>query len=249
MRRALRVVALCAGAMAAATSALPARADPDDYVATPAVEYGERELELFAGTATKGGQDRARASSLAFGYGVTQWWFTEVSARVNRFGGASTHFDAVEWENKFELTEPGEYPVDVGVLVEVERPHDRAEGYELRLGPLLQKDFGPVQANANLFLQRRYRAAARGATELAYDWQLKYRWREAFEFGAQGFGGVGQWDRWDPGHAQSHVLGPAVFGKLRLGGRNALVWNAAYLIKASSAAPDRTLRAQVEYEF
>ncbi|MBU6484934.1 MAG: hypothetical protein KGL70_10920 [Betaproteobacteria bacterium] len=235
--------------MAAATSALPARADPDDYVSVPAVEYGERELELRLGTATQGGAERSSAGSLAFGYGATQWWFTEVYAKFNRFGGASTHFDAIEWENKFELAEPGEYPVDLGVLVEVERPQDRAGGYELRLGPLLQKGFGPVQANANLFLQRHYRASGPAATELAYQWQLKYRWREAFEFGAQGFGGVGQWDRWDPGHEQRHVLGPAVFGKLRLGGRKALVWNAAYLIKASSAAPDRTLRAQVEYEF
>lgn len=249
MRRALLVASLCAGAMSAATSALPARANPDDYVSVPAVEYGERELEVRLGTATNGGEERASAGSLALGYGVTQWWFTEVYAKVNRIADASTHFDAVEWENKFELTEPGEYPLDLGVLVEVERPQNRAEGYELRLGPLLQKDFGLVQANANLFLQRHYRAAGPAVTELAYQWQLKYRWREEFAFGAQGFGGVGKWDRWDPGPEQSHVLGPAIFGKRRLGGRKALVWNAAYLIKASRAAPDRTLRAQVEYEF
>jgi hypothetical protein len=247
MRHAALLVTL--GALAAAATASLARADPDDYVATPAVEYGERELELRLGTATKHGEERANAGSLAFGYGLTQWWFTEAYAKLDRFGDGSTHFDAFEWENKFALTEPGEYPVDAGLLVEVEIPHDRAEGYELRLGPLLQKDFGLLQANANVFLARHYRAATSESTELDYQWQLKYRWREAFEFGAQGFGGVGTGNHWYPGHEQSHVLGPAVFGKARLGGRQAIVWNAAYLIKASSAAPDHTLRAQVEYEF
>lgn len=248
MMRATRGVVLSLALIAAAASSL-AHADPDDYVSTPAVEYGERELELRLGTATRHGADRASAGSIAFGYGVTQRWFTEVSGRFNRFGTASTHFDAFEWENRFELTEPGEFPVDVGLLVEVERPQDRAEGYELRLGPLLQKDYGLVQANANLFVERHYRAAAPESTDLGYQWQIKYRWREAIEFGAQGFGGVGPWDHWDRADAQSHVLGPAVFGKLRLGGRQAVVWGAAYLFKASGAAPDRTLRAQIEYEF
>ncbi len=238
---------LAALALSAVCSA--AYADPDDYVSTPSVEYGEREIELRAGTATSASDERASAGSVAFGYGLTQWWFTEGYAKFNRFGSGSAHFDAFEWENKFALTEPGAYPVDAGLLVEVEFPHDRDEGYELRIGPLLQKDFGPLQANANLFLERHYRAAAPAATELEYQWQLKYRWREAFELGAQGFGNVGKWDDWDATRTQAHSLGPAIFGKLRLDGKQALVWNAAYLFGATRATPDRTLRAQVEYGF
>jgi len=226
-----------------------ATADPADYVSTPAVEYGERELEFRYGSASGPGAARTDAGSIALGYGATQWWFTEVYAKLERDGGGSAHFDAFEWENKFQLTDPGEYPVDLGVLVELEVPHDRDEGYELKLGPLLQKDFGLVQVNANAFLKRHYRASEPEVTELLYQWQVKYRWREAFEFGAQGFGDVGKWDDWDAAREQSHIAGPAVFGKLRLGGRQALVWNAGYLFKVSHAAPDHTLRAQVEYEF
>jgi hypothetical protein len=236
-------------AIAAALCAQSAHADPDDYVATPAVEYGEREIELRFGTASKSGDERLSAASLAFGYGVTPWWATEIYGKFNRAGGASTHFDAVEWENKFQLTEPGQYFVDLGLLVELEYPQDRTEGYELRLGPLLQKDFGRVQVNTNFLLERHYRATEREVTELGYQWQVKYRWREDFEFGAQGFGDMGQWDRWDAAHDQKHVLGPAIFGKINLGGRQALKYDTAYLFKASSAAPDRTLRAQLEYEF
>lgn len=237
---ALAVLGLAAHASAVA-------ADPDDYVATPGVEYGEREIELRAGSATPTGDGRHSAASLAFGYGVTPRWFTEVYGKWNR--GDATRFDAFEWENRFQLTEPGEYFADFGLLVELERPRDRAEGYELRLGPLMQKDFGPVQANLNVLIARHYRADERAATELGYQWQLKYRWRPALEFGAQGFGEVGAWNDWAPANEQQHVLGPAIFGKFALGGRHALKYDAALLFKATSAAPARTLRAQLEYEF
>ncbi len=224
-----------------------AHADPDDYVATPAVEYGEREIELRLGTAAASDANRHAAASLAFGYGVTPWWFTEIYGKWNR--GGATRFDAFEWENRFQLTEPGQYFADLDLLVEIERPRNRADGDELRLGPLLQKDFGTMQANVNVLLERHYRSAAPEVTELGYQWQLKYRWRPAFEFGAQGLGEVGQWNDWATGHEQQHVVGPAIFGKFNLGGRQALKYDAALLFKASGAAPARTLRAQLEYAF
>jgi hypothetical protein len=240
--------AVAAPALAAALAFCGiAHADPDDYVATPGVEYGEREIELRLGTAAPTDGERHSAAALAFGYGVTPGWFTEVYGKWHRSG--ATSFDAFEWENRFQLTEPGQYFADLGLLVEIERPRDRAEGYELRLGPLLQKDFGPVQANLNVLIERHYRAAEPEATELGYQWQLRYRFQPAFDFGAQGFGDVGAWNDWAPAHEQSHVVGPAIFGKLNLGGRQVLKYDAALLFKVSSAAPARTLRAQLEYEF
>ena len=236
--------------LTAAVFASPTRADPDDYVAVPAVEYGEREIELLLGSAGRTADEPAEsAGSLAFGYGLTPWWFTEIYAKFNHFAGQSTRFDAVEWENKFQLTEPGQYFVDVGLLVELEYPHDRAEGYEVKIGPLLQKDFSPVQANANFFLARHYRSEEDAVTELSYQWQLKYRWRAEFEFGLQGFGEVGKWNDWAPASEQEHRIGPAMFGKYNLGGAQVLKYNAALLFGVSSAASDHTVRAQIEYEF
>ena len=48
---------------------------------------------------------------------------------------------------------------------------------------------------------------------------------------------------------QSHRAGPAVFGKVKLGGREAIRYNAAWLHGVSSAAPRDTFRIQAEYEF
>ena len=242
--RAQRAIA----ALAAAICSTLARAGPDDDVVMPTVEYGEREIELRMGTASgEGGEPRASAASIAFGYGVTPWWATEVYGKWHRNG--STSFDAIEWENRFQLTEPGHYVADFGFLVEIERPRDRAEGYEVRIGPLLQKDVGPVQTNFNVLLERNYRSSKPEVTELGYQWQVKHRWREAFEFGAQGFGDVGQWNDWASVHAQEHIAGPAIFGKFNLGGRHAIKYDAAVLFKLSDAAPRQTWRAQIEYEF
>ena len=70
-----------------------------------------------------------------------------------------------------------------------------------------------------------------------------------FEYGLQGFGEMGKWDQWSSQDERVHKVGPAVFGKLPLGGRQAIRYNAAWLVGASNAAPDNTFRMQVEYEF
>jgi len=44
-------------------------------------------------------------------------------------------------------------------------------------------------------------------------------------------------------------MGPAVFGKIGLGGREAIRYNAAWLVGVSDAAENSTFRMQVEYEF
>jgi len=224
-------------------------AAPADYVYTPTVEYGEKEIDFKAGSARKGDDPRETAASIGFGYGAKDWWFTEAYLKYKRADNDASKFDAIEWENKFQLTETGKYPVDVGVLLEIERPRIHDEGWEVKWGPLFQTEFGKLQLNANLLFQRSYRSAASAETQLLYQWQAKYRWLPQFEFGLQGFGEMGKWDHWASDDERSHCAGPAVFGKLPLGGRTAIKYNAAWLLGASSAAPNHTLRMQVEYEF
>ena len=222
---------------------------PADYVFMPGVEYGEREIDFKFGSQKKTGEDRLGAASLGFGYGVTQRWFTEFYQKYERTGGEGTHVDAWEWENKFQLTEPGEYPIDSGFIIEVERAKDRTEGYEARFGPLFQTEMGKFQLNGNPLFERHYRAETQERTEFGYQWQIKYRWQQQFEFGLQGFGELGKWNRWDTADQRSHRVGPAVFGKIPLGNRQAIRYNAAWLLGASTNAPRQTFRMQVEYEF
>ncbi|MGE5385438.1 MAG: hypothetical protein ACM3SV_06050 [Betaproteobacteria bacterium] len=239
-------------ALAAALSTLclqTATAGPADYVYTPTVEYGEREIDFKAGTASKKGEADASAASVGFGYGATEWWFTEIYGKWNRGGTGGTRFDAFEWENKFQLTETGKYPVDLGFLLEIERPQDRSEGYEVKYGPLLQTDLGKFTVNANLLFERHYRATEPSNLEAGYQLQVKYRYRPEFEFGLQAFGDLGKWNRWERAGEQSQRVGPAIFGKFKLEGRQAIKYNAAFLVGTTGHSPDRNFRMQVEYEF
>jgi len=241
-----RTVAVALAALVVGTSL---HAAPADYVFLPSVEYGEREIDFKAGSARNSGDPQESAASLGFGYGATQRWFTEAYAKYERVQGEALAFDAWEWENKFQLTETGEYPVDLGFIVELERSQDRSEGYEMRLGPLLQKEFDQVQLNLNLLFMRHFQASVPAESKFGYQWQAKYRWQPRFEYGLQGFGDVAEWDHWGPSDEQSHRLGPAVFGKFGLGERQALRYNAAWLFGLTDAGPAHTLRLQIEYEF
>ena len=237
-------------ALAATLATFTAVAGPADYVYTPKVEYGEREIDFKAGNANRRDGGNANASSIGFGWGVMPRWFTEVYAKWHKDPAEGSGFDAYEWENKFQLTETGRYPVDVGLILEIERPKNRAAGYEVRWGPLFQADItSDVQANFNLLFQKNVRTEEPAPAEMQYQWQLKYRYRPQFEFGAQGFGELGPWDHWAPGSGQAHIAGPAIFGKLHVGPRQIINYNAALLFGLNNGAPRNTLRVQAEYEF
>lgn len=228
---------------------LTATAGPADYVYTPTVEYGEKEIDFKMGSGRKGTDPRETAASIGFGYGATQQWFTEVYIKYKQANGDTTQYDALEWENKFQLTETGKYPIDVGFLFELERPKNRAEGWEVKWGPLLQTEIDKIQLNANFLLQRSYRAEETAPAIFIYQWQAKYRWLPQFEYGFQGFGEMGKWSSWARPEEQVRKLGPAIFGKLPLGNRQAIKYNAAWLFGKSEATPKHTLRMQFEYEF
>jgi hypothetical protein len=222
-----------------------------DYVYVPAVEYGEKEIDFKTGTAKLQNGDRAQVSSIGFGYGVTEYWFTEVYFKHEREG--SDTLSIGEWENKFQLTETGQYPVDVGLITELDAPLSGNAPWELKLGPLFQTEFGKVQLNTNLLFERAFGKAdedgAPHTTEFSYQWQIKYRWQPAFEYGLQGMGELGKWNDWNKQLDQIHQAGPAVFGKIALGNRQAIKYNAAWLFGTSQAAPNNTFRIQVEYEY
>lgn len=233
-----------------AVSAAPALAtEPDDYVKSPIIEEGEREIDFKYGSIRQADGSLKQSTSIGFGYGAKEWWFTEVYLRYAKAsGGDGRQFDAWEWENKFALTERGKYPVDVALLTELEITRAKDDPNEFRFGPLVQAEFGRWQVNGNVLFARKFNDGNPHITEKDYQWQVKYRWKPSLEFGFQGFGEFGSRDAVDEGDAHGDRWGPAIFGKIPLGGRQAIVYNAAWLIGTSPAA-GHTARLQVEYEF
>jgi len=229
------------------------QAEPADYVFLPGVSYGEKEIDFKAGTAKDGAGDRESAASLGFGWGLAPSWWTELYGKWHKPPGETAQFDAFEWENKFQLTEPGQYAIDVGFITEIEITKLSADPNELKIGPLFQAESGKMQYNFNFLFTRTFGGellpGEERNTEMGYQWQVKYRHRAEFEFGAQGFGQMGEWNKWDARQAQFHNFGPAVFGKFDLGQRRKIRYNAAWLFGVTDATPDHTFRMQLEYEF
>jgi hypothetical protein len=233
----LHATLAAAGALLAANLAI---AGPAAYIYSPTVEEGEKEIDVKFGQSRDAGQRLEREYSVGLGYGVNSFWFTEVYAKYKKEGDEANKFDAFEWENKFQLTETGKYAVDLGVLLEIERPREHAEGWEVKVGPLLQREFGKVVLNANVLFEKHFKADAgvENEWETLYQWQARYRLSQPFEIGVQGFG-----------EEKEANAGPAIFGKLPLGGHQAVKYNVGWLKGLNDNTANHTLRAQVELEF
>jgi hypothetical protein len=242
LHRSLLRATLLVALVPASTSVFAGAADT---VYTPTVEQGETEFELRGGYRAFGGAPDEHAFVLDVGYGVNNRWRTEAVLEYAAEGGEPGKLEALEWENVFVLTEPGKYWMDLGLLAEYE--HSFASGPdEVKIGPLLQKQFGPAIANLNFRFKREVGSGASTDTELDYRWQLHWLGNEALEWGAQGFGELGTVDHLGTG--DWHSAGPALFGVKRLQGRDKIRYNAALLAGLSHDAPDAALRFQLEYE-
>jgi hypothetical protein len=238
-----------------ALSLLPmaAWADPNDYVLTLDFAGGEHEFETKAGAATsaRNGAAAGEAASFGWGTGVSDRWFTEVYAQFANSapGGQGGGLDSVSWENIVRLSEPGQWPVDVGALVEIERPRAGSQGWKITAGPLFQRDVDQLQVNANFLLLRAFDGGPRLATQFTYQLQLRYRADKRLEWGMQALGEMGAWNHWGTQQGQAHRFGPALFGERRFPAAGTLQYNAAVLLGTSRGAADVTLRTQIEYDY
>jgi len=213
----------------------------------PTVVQGELEFELFGGYQWWSGHDDDRERQFVgeIEYGLTSWWKTALEVSTTRIPGESYKLDEVEWENIFALTEPGRYWLDLGLFAELACDH--AEGRNaVALGPMLQKEFGPIQANLNLIFERQLGTNAEPGAEINYEWQVKWRGDPRFEPGLQSLGTLGRTNNF--GHEMEANIGPAFFGQIPVGGRNKLKYDAAVLFGVNKNTPDTTVRFQIEYE-
>lgn len=222
-----------------------------DYVDTPDITQGEREFGVKYGSAAPLAGNPMQAAGIGLGYGVTDSWATEVILKRERTGRQDATL--LEWENRFLFAEMGKYPVDVGLLSELEAPLAGHAPWELRLGPMFQTTSGKFQWNANVLFVRAFGAVDEFGvpfnTNLAYQWQMKYHWQADLQYGLQGMGELGKWNNWYKQAEQNHRVGPAVFGSFLLGNQQSVKYNAAWLFGTTAASPNHTFRMQADYEF
>ena len=149
------------GIIAALLAAGAARADRRSFVR--AYEYatqpqGNLEVEIWTELEAPK-TDFAQGvftHRLELEYGLTDHWDVALY-HVFEHGGpegdpAATafHFDSFRLETRYRLAEKGEWPIDVMLYLEGERPSDLHAPFELEEKLILEKDFGKIGLVLNL---------------------------------------------------------------------------------------------------
>ena len=236
-------------AMLTAVAAHPAAAALRVY--SPIVEEGEAEIETqFDATGdhrpTKTG---AYTANVSLGYGVTEFWKAEVEGQWKRDPQGGMLFDSTSFENIFQLTPQGKYPVDLGFFVEYEAVSQRGDHNSVTFGPLIQKEFGSNLTTLNLLFT--HELGNRSAPGMQFDMRLQTVWpiTENLSGGAEVYWQPGRLGAFPGVDGQGLRAGPVLTGDLRLMGLGKLKYEIGALFGGTGSSPQGTLRGLLEYEF
>ena len=226
---------------------VPIKAQASKKVYAPYSEKGEVEIEYRSGYDIDANSDKDGAwkQKFAIGYGISNYWFTEIYAEFKKSGKKDAEFDfnSIEWENRFLLTEPGKYWLDFGLLTELKyNVSGGADKGELKF--LFAKDVNKFTHLANVILEREFGEEAGNETEVGFAWSGRYRYKPYFEPAIEihsNFGSLSDGSSFDE---ETHQFGPVAYGKL-----GNFKYDAGVLFGISDNAPDATLKAIIEYEW
>jgi hypothetical protein len=217
-----------------------------DKIYSPQVVQGEAEFEYF-GTRTfdsLSSENNLQAHETSIGYGVTPWWATELYVLLERGPDQAAHVTGHQFENRFQLAEPGRYWVDPGLLIAYTRAAHQGDPDTLELKLLLEKVSGRFLNRVNIGGEQELGSHASGAPDRVVLWSTRYllspRFAPGFEIQSD-FGQVNEAHTFDQ---QQHYIGPAAYGALL----PHLKYEAAYLFGVSKAASRGAVRLLLEYE-
>ena len=224
-----------------------AMADPGYYLVTVYENEGEANIDYRYWTVKMPGSPETTWPEIGFGYGVTKRWYTEVYASYIGSSATATRLCSLNWQNDYLLTQ-GQYDFDLALHTNLIH-NCGGGGQAFEYGPVLQTEVGRVQLNANLIFERAFDAPGSQPTQLKYQWQVKYRWKPAFQFGFQGFGELGQWDDWAPRRQQSHRAGPMISGTRYPIGATSFKYRAAFLKGSVYGSHSHMWSMRLQYQF
>ncbi len=230
---------------------LTGHAHAADYkVYSPAVVRGENEVELRSyrswGSGERSGDEKGVKASV--GRAFTDWWSTEFYVNAEQESGESLKVEEFEWENRFQLTPQGKYWVSVGLVNENEIPRHGDDPYEVKLGPIFERDFGRLSARLNVLAARELGNNSGSGIEVEYRAAVEYRWRRALSPMFEAYGLPA--GRLGGEHVDKrHQVGPGMTGRVLLGPGRSLHYAVAALFGTTRAAADTTAVLRLEYEF
>jgi len=238
----MRLIATFVVCLGFTMAARLARAD-DFIVYSPHVIASQTEVELrgyrYADARTDLG---GSAAELSIAHAVNDWWKPEVYvAEFQKVPGDRGRFTGFEFENTFQLTQPGRYLADFGFLASYE--HNIAAGATdaVEFGPLLEKTAGRFAHRVNLIWEKEVGSGAARNYEFRYSYSGTYAVSQAFRPGLEAYGRPGD-------HA--YQAGPIISGERHLAGTTgSFEYRIGVLAGLNAAAPRQTWLMQLEYEF
>jgi hypothetical protein len=194
-------------------------------------------------------RDDQQQQKYGVGYGLTDRWFSEVYGEIEKeYNDAGEDLDfsltEIEWENKFQLTEKGQFPVDLGFLIEYAVSTEDKHADKLEWSFLLGKEFGKTEHLANIKMEHSVGGGMSDETEGGASWSSRYRLSQKFEPGFEyhaDFGGLNEGKGF---HEQIHQAGPVFYGQINKNFK----YDVGYLFGVSDASPDGMLKWILEYE-
>ena len=242
---------LAAGLLAGAQPALA-----DIKVRMPYVDWREFEFE-HNGSITFGakssGVDRAQSYTNSIAYGVTPWWKIELEGELASGGGQHLTWAATTLENTFQITERGQYWIDVGFFAEYSQATGRVPN-TLKLGPIFSTE-GPAlfgymtQHTLNVFFARDIGGGATHRTGVDVAFQSVIRLDPLFAPGFEYYGGIEDTAQFGRFREQQHFLGPVLTGVRSFAPWGKLKYEAGYLFGLTAAPARSAVRWRLEYGF
>lgn len=218
-----------------------------DKIYDPYVTPSELKLGYFGSR----DDDDVQKQQMSLSYGVNDFWKTELHGKLAKASGDNVTFDAWKWNNIFQLTERGQYFVDVGGTLGYEwTPRgNKADAVEARL--ILAKDIENTSHIVNFNAEKQVSSGKRKQTKGKILWSSRYNYTKAFEPGFEIESDFNELKKMGSFDEQKHSIGPAAYGKIPLpfgdeaGG---LKYRVAYLFGVSDAASDGQAIIQLEYK-
>ena len=240
----------------------PLESRADYHLRSPyEIDVGELEIEHNGAASFDRlpGNSGAQSYTLEFGKGLTTWWRSEVEFGFNRDPGVGepTLLTGLVTENMFQLTEPGERFVDLGLYAEYGQSLTtgrHAGPNEFTFGPAIGKDIGRTSHLMNLFLTRQLgpNQTTQGLA-FTYAWQSRWNLWAPLSPAIEIYGDSGILGRSPRLSQQQLLVGPVAVGRislneLGLGNGGKVKYEVGWLFGATQASASGTLRWRLELE-
>ncbi len=244
------------GMMVMAMMGLSPKAFADKEVYSPFVQQGELEVEAKGLYDFDHAKDKNAVQEYknSVGYGVTDRWVTEFYGEFERqpqedddgnIGISSVKFTHLEWENRYQLTRHGQYWLDAGLYFAYEIPVHKKDPGQIEGKILLEKSTGKWTHKANIIFNKEVGGGATQETTAGLALSSRYRLSGHVQPGIEYWIDFGQLRAHLPYDAQTHQIGPVVYGRLT----RHVHYDIGFLFGISEAAPRGELKWVIEYEF